>query len=353
MSTSVFVRACRALVRITSAWWILCLCISAIFAAVSAEQDGQKSISSSSDNEHEDVVAAEVSLLQIDGFSKFQLIGSAETGHRDIVEHHQSESNGETRCLQVWENGIQEIYKGAVIRKGVPPHPLEYAYGYDLGFVHIGKTGGGTVNNLLKSNSVPAYHYAIHACPATKQNLGNYTELLVSVRDPIDRFVSAFNWFREGLGLGQISPPYEQEQEKVRSMFDDCFPVVNSFAEQLDDSTLCGELGRSWLLGHVNHFRSHIEMGTCFHLGGVLSSLEDRPLTLIHTESLEEDFAAWMASRHYPLKTLQADSDEVQHVSTGSKFVSKLGRSMLRKYLEHEYWAQQQLEGIVRKQRVH
>ena len=329
----------RALVGTAAAWWIFGFC-----SAVSAEQEGQESIACSSDNEHEDVVAAGVSLLQIGGFSEFQVVGSAETGHQDIVEHRQSESNGETRCLRVWENAIQESCKHVVIRK----QPL--ACGYEPGFIHIGKTGGGTVDILLTSNGIP--NHKIHMHPVTQQFLGNYTETLLPVRDPIDRFVSAFNWAKDGNdGLDHISPPYKREQAKVRSMFDDCFPTVNFFAEQLDDSTHCGELGRSWVVGQADYFSSQMSMGTCFYIGGVLSTLEDRPVTLIHQESLEEDFAAWAASRQYPL-TLQVDVGFKKHATFGSTFVSKLGRSKLRKHLEHEYWAQRQLEAIVRKQRV-
>lgn len=267
---------------------------------------------------------------------------------------HQPESQAEKTCLQIWKNGVQEREHTALAL----PRPRPYSH--ELGLVHIGKTGGGQLQSLISLNRIP-YDHELHRCPVTRALLGSYADMLVTMRDPIDRVISAFYWAKEGHmadvqyayereSQRNYSILYEQESRTNISMLYTCFQTVNSFAEQLDDTSNCGELGRSWIFGIVDRFRTLLSMGTCFHLGGVLSILEDRPLAIIHTESLEADFAAWATSRHYPIKTTHTDAD--QHATHEDKFVSKLGRFKLRKYLEHEYWAQQQLEAIVRSQRA-
>ncbi len=61
-------------------------------------------------------------------------------------------------------------------------------------FFHLGKGGGGTIGSILHD-----YHVAYernHPAPQFDSKLmrGPTTTLLINIRDPVDRFVSAFNW---------------------------------------------------------------------------------------------------------------------------------------------------------------
>ncbi|KAL7467401.1 hypothetical protein ACHAXS_007640 [Conticribra weissflogii] len=59
---------------------------------------------------------------------------------------------------------------------------------------HVGKGGGGTVEFILEDYRV-SYHRN-HPWPKFDSSLlkGPTTTLLINIRDPVDRFVSAFNW---------------------------------------------------------------------------------------------------------------------------------------------------------------
>lgn len=68
-------------------------------------------------------------------------------------------------------------------------------------FSHVGKAGGGTIRLQLKQMGVhhlfsrchprPCLHTALRQLAAQQRSLDG---ILINVRDPVDRFVSAFNW---------------------------------------------------------------------------------------------------------------------------------------------------------------
>lgn len=69
----------------------------------------------------------------------------------------------------------------------------------DIIFFHVGKGGGGTVE--LKLRQAQIAYASSHPIPAVKQKEellsteeGTASSLVVNVRDPVDRFVSAFKW---------------------------------------------------------------------------------------------------------------------------------------------------------------
>lgn len=64
-------------------------------------------------------------------------------------------------------------------------HPVIYA--------HAGKAGGGTVDHCLEARGLLNLVEFCHPKPCLKPD-SNITHILVTVRDPVDRFVSAFDW---------------------------------------------------------------------------------------------------------------------------------------------------------------
>ena len=59
----------------------------------------------------------------------------------------------------------------------------------NLVFIHIGKCGGSTITNELRSKNVKFSQ--IHDSQAIYQPNKNY---VIVIRNPIKRFISAFNW---------------------------------------------------------------------------------------------------------------------------------------------------------------
>lgn len=60
-------------------------------------------------------------------------------------------------------------------------------------FAHVGKAGGGTVGKIIEDLGSSGLFTVCHPLPCLKA-ASNVTHVLVTVRDPVERFVSAFNW---------------------------------------------------------------------------------------------------------------------------------------------------------------
>jgi len=63
-------------------------------------------------------------------------------------------------------------------------------------FFHVGKGGGGTVSQKLENNRIKigTSHPDPHQSQIVKLQKGPAKTLIVNIRDPVDRFVSAFRW---------------------------------------------------------------------------------------------------------------------------------------------------------------
>jgi len=57
-----------------------------------------------------------------------------------------------------------------------------------LSFVHIGKTGGSTIHEILKQKNIEFIEYHCH------KNYKNNEKYIIWLRNPLSRFVSAFNY---------------------------------------------------------------------------------------------------------------------------------------------------------------
>ena len=73
------------------------------------------------------------------------------------------------------------------------PVPITYMLGNETAiFLHLGKSGGGT----FKERSVQCWRLLMKTChplPCMK-NFDLQSKIIITIRDPIDRFVSAFYW---------------------------------------------------------------------------------------------------------------------------------------------------------------
>jgi hypothetical protein len=69
------------------------------------------------------------------------------------------------------------------------PSPLPKAH-----FLHIGKTGGGSVKVALESGPSSRYEIRIHPHTVTLADIPAGEGVFFFLRDPVSRFVSAFNW---------------------------------------------------------------------------------------------------------------------------------------------------------------
>jgi hypothetical protein len=194
---------------------------------------------------------------------------------------------------------------------------------------------------LLQENSVPN-RGEIHMRPALEFDLKQeYLDIIVTLRDPVERFVSAFHY----------SKNFAHDYPERERFYYQCWPTVNSFAESLDDMSDCSVFSRRFLANVSKQHRekNHMHMGNCFYTGGALSILKKRPLWIVHQESLLTDLTQLMGHWGYTFAETQTKHS---HASHGDKHLSEAGKAKLRKFLDHEYWAQEQLEMIFRRQQT-
>jgi hypothetical protein len=150
--------------------------------------------------------------------------------------------------------------------------------------IHVGKTGGESVSSVLRALAVP--YSQIHVFPVESVMLKYYDTIIITLRDPIERFVSAFNFQHPSIfkkkshktNMGQASI------DKFKRFYD-CFPNISVAAKQYGEESFCGQLIKEsppW----------HLQMGYCFYLGGkdIRETLKShKGVRIIRTNYLEKD----------------------------------------------------------------
>jgi len=189
-----------------------------------------------------------------------------------------------SRCEAVWQGALD-------VQMELPPsfqHSNTWRPGEDVTFVHVGNTCGTTVakwmNKELRAMNEPSLellHTPVHAHPLSRHQATEASHILVTLRDPVDRFVSAFNTYacqtgqRSTLGGGtggertglwdrrpckrapvwedrevELSTKFTRQLTRTKNMteaFFKCFPTVAHFAGQLDQKNPCGTQARSFM----------------------------------------------------------------------------------------------------------
>jgi len=167
-------------------------------------------------------------------------------------------------------------------------------------FIHIGKTGGGTTNSMLKGYKVP--HDQIHAHPTPMSAFVSHPLVIVQMRDPVARFISVFNSWKE-----QYSHNGKFSGEQLPDLFE-CFRTPNELAQNaFVDVTVapgCVQAAESIFVSlntGVSHgqIKNHIYEGICYYFGGLVPLLKSKEVFVIAQETHEHDFTemlVWLES---------------------------------------------------------
>jgi len=245
-------------------------------------------------------------------------------------------------------------------------------------FVHVGKSCGTTVGASLARNKASikaAYNgytplVQVHVHPVRPDVIAAAENVLVAVRDPVDRLVSAYNTVACGFGFGfdkvdaavcsRNAIPDKHDTSingsqftidgwftltnQVKSLMR-CYPNVTAFADGLDDDSECGRVAREAIgvnMAAVEAATAHIGKGVCFYLGGLLKSLEGKRVHLVNTESCDADVAdipKWLGLESFE----RVESRHTGGFPHHDDQPSNEGRGRLRRHLAHEYWLQEEL----------
>ena len=270
-------------------------------------------------------------------------------------------------CQRRWKNAMiqmeektedpSDIYRGDQCLKPTKPVLL---------FVHVGKTCGSSVMQALRNpqNQVAIQKLApghepfdaVHMHPVRREVADSMNRVLITLRDPVDRFISSYNTAAcigdpkndpsrcrrkengdESLSASHVKPGTPLTN-KITS---ECFNNVSAFADNLDADTECGRLARDVVgpnyiedLGHVGH----IGKGACYYLGGVLERLKDKDVYVIDTETCDagiRGIPTWLGLNS--TEFVMPPKVHVGHYPHHDDTVNDEGRARLRKYLAHEY----------------
>jgi hypothetical protein len=167
-----------------------------------------------------------------------------------------------------------------------------------VGFIHVGKTGGTTVKGFLLDHGVGVTMYHIRGGP-TLADIRKLSHWIVSVRDPVDRLMSCFDWHNPSGGGGVTMGKWTKSFYKASG---GCFADFNEFATALVEpgkakSPTCAAVANYTIspegAGGVGGGSLHFAKGLRWYTSndGVLKALLQSNLLVVHTESLESDLA--------------------------------------------------------------
>jgi hypothetical protein len=189
--------------------------------------------------------------------------------------------------------------------------------------VHVGKSCGTSVAAFFQRNNVS--YYEVHMFPLSDYILNEFTHVVIAVRDPINRTISAFNYGDPR----QAFPGYKFKSGE--HILYKCFNSVDEYANSLlANKTECEQLAES------GRESGHIAQNICFHIGGMMQHLlAKRPhVYIVDSETCEADVAWVLESIGVPLKKQKFPHVRNAAKTTESTFLSPSGKENLKIFLE-------------------
>ena len=195
---------------------------------------------------------------------------------------------------------------------------------FDL--VHVGKCGGSSVVEELRGRGFQFEHFHMRRpLPVAGHRY------VVLVRDPVARFVSAFNWRRHLLENDLL--PAARKEDPIARLRHRCeAEFLRLFADADDFATRLVRGGRFDVsaIGTMMTLIGHVPQGFAWYLGGLLNQLEPGQLAgVIATERLGDDFERLFGFRP------TAERNRLQ-ASRGTG-LSAAGRANLAREFAEEY----------------
>ena len=285
---------------------------------------------------------------------------------------HSDTDRGLTLCAEVHQTALQDP-----IPKSEDPNPqyngdeclsASEATRPKFLFTHVGHTCGGTVMKTLDDHqqrmedALAAKHSShenafavVHVHPVRPKVLDGVKYVLVSLRDPVDRLISAYNSIacllvadfdtcertHGSLSMAIDSLAARRQLEGFQDELLNCYPNVTAFADGLDEDSRCGSRARD-VVHPPTH--AHVNKGTCYYLGSELSSLRRKSVYIVHSDSCDADILGipqWLDLNMTFDAPTESHRSEFPHHDDQP---TAAGRERLKRHLAHEYELQRRLE---------
>jgi len=185
-------------------------------------------------------------------------------------------------------------------------------------FIHIGKCGGSTITNTLNNNNIKFNRVHV-TCPQYQSD----KKYLIAIRNPVERFVSAFCW-RKFL-VSRNHEPWQKDRFHGEYNFFQKFTTIESLMQS--DITILEKQ-------YVHHIKEDIH----FYLGDFVNQCDPtNVMGVVCTENLNKD-----------LENIFNIKNEL-HINNNSKSKKKLKeeyREPLKKYLHKDYLVIEKLNNL-------
>lgn len=189
--------------------------------------------------------------------------------------------------------------------------------------VHIGKCGGGTILIECKRKKIK-----FKKAHCRKPKLRKEYQYVILIRDPINRFISAFNWkmFRCLTKKGQRlhgKRPYQNTNESEGFKY---WKNVNNLAENLFDEH--GNINK--MASQLINYSNHLHLNIHFYLNELLPFCNSNNCQVIRYEHYDDDIKK-------VLNIGTVNSNNHKYKSHYSKYLSDKGKENLKKLLRKDY----------------
>ena len=228
--------------------------------------------------------------------------------------------------------------------------------------VHVGKTGGGSLAQYFLSSHfrsctagfcwcttpeelaargtassaarAPAF-CQIHLRPVRRADVER-KRLLITVRDPVDRAVSAFEFRHPTRGESAVRFPRSEFEARLYK----CYDSVRDWVGGLSATGECGDLARAAInpTDRVAHGRSsQLDKGLVYYFDAVRTLLPTLEYTLVRQEQLEDDARRALRWLGWPAPTARFPQAHAAYRARGATDLTADERRVLAQHLGKEY----------------
>ena len=220
------------------------------------------------------------------------------------------------KYTQTYTMGIRRLFEyidNTVLRQ--LDIPIKYNFLKDLVVIHIGKCGGSTVCKELEKNNIK--HKEIHIVKPIYEPNKKY---IIVIRNPIKRFISAFNWRYHLVNNNKLERiRFKKETEIINK-----YKNVDNLCIDLENNP---NIFNGWR--ESNNYIHHLKEDINFYLNKFVHECPKYQIAgVICTETLNNDM------KHY------FDIDVINHEKKNSIYsrnISDKSYKILKEYLKKDY----------------
>lgn len=189
----------------------------------------------------------------------------------------------------------------------------------NLIFIHIGKTGGGTIQKILKKKNINHIIYHLENYYTYDKN----NKYLISIRNPISRFISGWNWRKYTVCPRKVGGCPNKKEKIIYKKYS-----LNDFLENLFEKKI---IDKNTRMRHIIPTNISYYLKTNNFLDDYDSNVKN--INIITCENLYEDLENSLGKKINKLKLdvhISKKEDKYEDLSS-------LGKINLLKFLKDDY----------------